>query len=121
LLSIFSILIEFHTFWCQQKSGCSGNSKFFEQGLNNPSEEKGKWKEPIISIKLPPPPPGPLSPATTAQKSPVNVPPKFNLEETSKDEAPESATEEAKDLNSPEKHSIQDIPDDGFGDFQTAG
>lgn len=103
------------------KSGCSGNSKFFEQGLNNPSEEKGKWKEPIISIKLPPPPPGPLSPATTAQKSPVNVPPKFNLEETSKDEAPESATEEAKDLNSPEKHSIQDIPDDGFGDFQTAG
>jgi hypothetical protein len=96
-------------------------SKFFEKDLNNASEEKGKWKEPIISIKPPPPPPAPLSPATTAQRSPANVPPKFNLEETSKEEVPESAKEEAKDLNSPEKHSIQDIPDDGFGDFQTAG
>ncbi|KAG2717513.1 hypothetical protein I3760_03G179800 [Carya illinoinensis] len=101
----------------KNKSGRSANSKFFEQGLNNPSEEKGKQKEPIISIKPPPPPPAPVSPAATVQKLPTNMPPKFNLEETPQ----ELVKGDAKDQISPENHSIQDIPDDDFGDFQTAG
>lgn len=113
----FSVFDRVSHFWCQQKSGRSANSKFFEQGLNNPSEEKGKQKEPIISIKPPPPPPAPVSPAATVQKLPTNMPPKFNLEETPQ----ELVKGDAKDQISPENHTIQDIPDDDFGDFQTAG
>ncbi|XP_030928908.1 uncharacterized protein LOC115955020 [Quercus lobata] len=103
------------------KSGSCVKSKFFDQSLNNPSEEKGNRKESIIPIKPPPPPPAPLSPAVTVQKSPTNGPPNFNLEGTSKDEAPESTKEEAKELTSSESHSQQDIADDDFGDFQAAG
>jgi hypothetical protein len=105
----------------KNKSGCSVKSKFFDQSLNIPSEEKGNWKESIIPIKPPPPPPAPLSPAANVQKSPKKGPPNFNLEGTSKDEAPESTKVEAKELNSPENHSLQDIADDDFGDFQAAG
>lgn len=108
-------------FWCQQKSGSCVKSKNFDESLNNPSEEKGNRKETIIPIKPPPPPPAPLSPAVTVQKSPTNGPPNFNLEGTSKDEAPESTKEEAKELTSSESHSQQDIADDDFGDFQAAG
>ena len=96
-------------------------SKFFDQSLNIPSEEKVNWKESIIPIKPPPPPPAPLSPVANVQKSPKKGPPNFNLEGTSKDEAPESTKVEAKELNSPENHSLQDIADDDFGDFQAAG
>ena len=117
-VKFFIILIKF---WCQQKSGCSVKSKFFDQSLNIPSEEKGNWKESIIPIKPPPPPPAPLSPVANVQKSPKKGPPNFNLEGTSKDEAPESTKVEAKELNSPENHSLQDIADDDFGDFQAAG
>lgn len=93
-------------------------SKFCEQGLNDPSEEKGKGKESTVSIKPPPPPPppAPLSPSTTVQKSPTKMLPHLNLEDTSKDETPELAKEDGNDLNSP-----QELPDDDFGDFQTAG
>jgi len=103
------------------KSGSCVKSKFFDQSLNNSSEEKGNRKESIIPIKPPPPPPAPLSPAVTVQKSPTNGPPNFNLEGTSKDESPESTKEEAKELTSSESHSQQDIADDDFGDFQAAG
>ncbi|KAB1209823.1 Adaptin ear-binding coat-associated protein 1 [Morella rubra] len=58
----------------------SVKSKFCEQGLNDPSEEKGKGKESIVSIKPPPPPPppAPLSPSTTVQKSPTKMLPHLN-------------------------------------------
>ncbi|RYR43493.1 hypothetical protein Ahy_A08g039897 isoform A [Arachis hypogaea] len=101
------------------KSGRSVKSKFFEQSQSNFSEEKGGKPESILSIKLPPPPPpGPLSPAATIQKSPINLPPKLNLEKTSEVEA--FKTEDTHQ-NSAEDQSTQDIPDDDFGDFQAAG
>ncbi|KAJ7948422.1 Adaptin ear-binding coat-associated protein 1 [Quillaja saponaria] len=102
------------------KTGCTVKLKFFEQGLNNPVEEKGTPKEPVICIKPPPPPPAPLSPATSAQKSPTNLPPSFSLEGASKDES-SCSTKDGKIQNSPENQSTQDIPDDDFGDFQAAG
>ncbi|KAE9588585.1 hypothetical protein Lal_00003075 [Lupinus albus] len=100
------------------KSGRSVKSKFFEQGLNSPSEEKGETKESVTSIKLPPPPPPPLSPAATVQNTPTHSPPKLNLENTSKAETPKTDKE---DTEPPENQSTQDIPDDDFGDFQAAG
>ncbi|XP_015936466.1 uncharacterized protein At1g03900 [Arachis duranensis] len=101
------------------KSGRSVKSKFFEQSQSNFSEEKGGKPESTLSIKLPPPPPpGPLSPAATIQKSPINLPPKLNLEKTSEVEA--FKTEDTHQ-NSAEDQSTQDIPDDDFGDFQAAG
>ncbi|KAK9286032.1 hypothetical protein L1049_025235 [Liquidambar formosana] len=84
-------------------------------------EEKGSQKEPKICIKPPPPPPGPLSPANTAQKSPSNLPPNFSLKGTSEDKVSDSTKEESKESGSLENQSLQDIPDDDFGDFQTAG
>ena len=121
-----SILTEFHWFWCQQKSGQSVKSKFFEQGLNNSSPDKkvDNQKEAKISIKPPPPPPAPLSPSATVQKSPSNLLSNFNLEATSKQgTALESTKEDSKNTDSSESQSTQeeDVPDDDFGDFQTAG
>ncbi|RDX74219.1 Adaptin ear-binding coat-associated protein 2 [Mucuna pruriens] len=103
------------------KSGCSVKSKFFEQGLNNSPEEKSGKKEPLPSIKLPPPPPSPLSPVIAAEKSPSNSPTKLSLEKTSKVETPKSVKEGTEHENSPENQSTQDVPDDDFGDFQAAG
>ncbi|KAJ7981567.1 Adaptin ear-binding coat-associated protein 1 [Quillaja saponaria] len=103
-----------------QKTGSTMKSKFFEQGLNNPVEEKGTGKESVNCIKPLPPPPAPLSPATSAQKSPTNLPPNLSLEGVSKDEALKS-TNDGKNQHSLENQSTQDIPDDDFGDFQAAG
>ncbi|KAK7290857.1 hypothetical protein RIF29_05591 [Crotalaria pallida] len=103
------------------KSGRSVKSKFFEQGLNNSSEEKGGEKESLPSIKLPPPPPPPLSPAATVQNTAINSPPKLSLENTSKAETSKPVKEDTEHQNPPENQSTQDIPDDDFGDFQAAG
>lgn len=120
ILLIRIILIEFHWIWCQQICGQSVKSKFFEQGLNNPSpENKGNLKEPKICIKPPPPPPAPLSPVSTIQKSPSKSPSNFNLE--GKLEALETRNVDTKDTYSSENQSTQDVPDDDFGDFQAAG
>ncbi|XP_057472828.1 uncharacterized protein LOC130761363 [Actinidia eriantha] len=101
----------------------SGRSKFFEQGLNNLSlEEKGDQKVSTISIKPPPPPPGPLSPAATAVKSPSGTPSTLSLDETCEDKGSGSLKEQLKEPHSSlENQTAQDVPDDDFGDFQTAG
>ncbi|KAL5573728.1 hypothetical protein UlMin_023325 [Ulmus minor] len=102
------------------KSGQSVKSKFFQQGANDLSlEDKGQQKELKISIKPPPPPPAPLSPVSP-QKSPSIAPPNLNLGGASKHDDSEATKEDVKeDAHSSE--STQDIPDDDFGDFQTAG
>ena len=79
-------------------------------------EEGNTKKESIFCIRPPPPPPAPLSPVAS-QKSPKNLPPNINLEEPSKQKDTEPAKE---DTNDAEVQSTLDIPDDDFGDFQTA-
>lgn len=47
----------------QKESGSKTKSAFFEQGLNKLSfNEKANTKEATVSLKLPPPPPSPVSP-----------------------------------------------------------
>lgn len=70
---------------------------------------------------LPPPPPGPLSPAYNAARSPSELPPSLSLEETSKNKSSGSEKEESKEPQPVENQSPQDAPDEDFGDFQTAG
>ncbi|KAF7822930.1 adaptin ear-binding coat-associated protein 2 [Senna tora] len=94
------------------KSGSNVQSK-----LSGPSEEKGNTKESLLSIKLPPPPPAPVSPTTTMQISPTN----FSPEKTPKDETLKIDKGDREHQNAPENQSTQDIPDDDFGDFQIAG
>ncbi|XAR72562.1 hypothetical protein NMG60_11019247 [Bertholletia excelsa] len=104
----------------KNKSSGSIRSKFFEQGLNNLSlEETGHRKEPAICVIPPPPPPAPLSPVTSPVKSPFNSPSKLSLEETSENKRSEP-TEQPKESHD-DQSPVQDIPDDDFGDFQTAG
>ncbi|KAG5552021.1 hypothetical protein RHGRI_010190 [Rhododendron griersonianum] len=90
----------------------SGQSKFFEQGLNNLSlEEKANQKVSAIAIK---PPPAPLSPVTTV-KSPSDLPSSLSLDKTS------GNREQSKEEHSLENQTAPDLPDDDFGDFQAAG
>lgn len=89
-------------------------SKFFEQGLNNSSPENKAIKP------LPPPPPAPLSPSDVGPKSPLLSPPSFNLGEASKQVASGTKKQDSEKDSSVEQ-SAQDIQDDDFGDFQTAG
>ncbi|KAK7335450.1 hypothetical protein VNO80_27295 [Phaseolus coccineus] len=103
------------------KSDSSVKSKFFEQGLNKSPEERNGRKESLPSIKLPPPPPAPLSPVVTPQKSPTDSPTKLSLEKTFKADHPKTVKEDTEHENSPEDQSTQDVPDDDFGDFQAAG
>lgn len=96
-------------------------SKFFEQGLNNSSEEKSGRKESVPTIKLPPPPLAPGSPVATTQKSPTNSPTKFSLEKSSEVETSKEVKDDTEREKSPENQSTQDVVDDDFGDFQAAG
>ncbi|KAI5661832.1 hypothetical protein M9H77_21155 [Catharanthus roseus] len=106
----------------QQKTGRSIKSKFFEQGLNDLSlNEKGTKKEVAVSIMPPPPPPAPLSPVSPPQ-SPPGPPSKLSLNGTSKPATNSiSPKGDGKESASPGSQSSQDLPDDDFGDFQTAG
>lgn len=110
----------------QTSGGGSIKSKFFEQGLNNLSlEDKSTGQETSIGIKLPPPPPGPvspgpISPVVAPEKSPSAPVSKFSLEESSPVKESESEKGQAKLSVSAEKKITQDIPDDDFGDFQAA-
>lgn len=121
LFSFFSTWSPLIPICCLQKSGCGVKSKFFEQGLSNSPEEKSGKKESVPSIKLPPPPPAPLSPVIAAHKSPTDSPTKLSLEKTSEVETPKTVKEDTEHENSPENQSTQDVPDDDFGDFQAAG
>jgi hypothetical protein len=50
-------------FVLQKETGTNTKSAFFEQGLNKLSfNEKTNTKEGTVSLKLPPPPPSPVSP-----------------------------------------------------------
>lgn len=96
-------------------------SKFFEQNSASPENKDNNQKELKICIKPPPPPPAPLSPSATVLKSPLISPSNFSLEAASKHEALESTKEDSKNTDSSENQSTQeDVPDDDFGDFQTA-
>ncbi|KAL6975917.1 hypothetical protein U1Q18_024712 [Sarracenia purpurea var. burkii] len=100
----------------------SGGSKFFEQGLNNLSlEEKGNQKVPAIGIKPPPPPPAPLSPAVTAAKSPSESPSNLSLDESSDDKSFATLKPRSEVPHSLQHQTAPAVPDDDFGDFQTAG
>lgn len=97
-------------------------SKFFEQDRYNSSpENKVNQKEAKISIKPPPPPAAPVSPSAMVQKSPLLSPPSFNLGEPSEQVVSESTKQESDHADSSEHQSSQNIEDDDFGDFQTAG
>lgn len=111
---LFSIVV--------QKGSGSIKSKFFEQGLNNLSlDEKSKGAESPKGMLLPPPPPAPLSPAASPEKSPIESPTNLSLEKSSQAKASESIKDQRTDSKSPENENTQDIPDDDFGDFQAAG
>ncbi|OMO90405.1 Adaptin ear-binding coat-associated protein 1 NECAP-1 [Corchorus capsularis] len=106
----------------KNKGSSSVKSKVLEQGVGNLSlEDKGKQTEPVTGIKLPPPPPAPLSPVASSQKSPTSSPTSLSLEGNSKHKAPDSAKEQPDEQHSPETQSTEDIMDDDFGDFQVAG
>ncbi|XP_042477667.1 uncharacterized protein LOC122059026 [Macadamia integrifolia] len=101
------------------KGGRTVKSTFFEQDLNNLSlDEKESRRESMICLKPPPPPPAPLSPVNVVRSN-SNVPPNSCLEGTNKEEVLHSSEEhqpkEPYSLESP-----QEIPEDDFGDFQTA-
>ncbi|KAJ6744878.1 ATP-BINDING CASSETTE ABC TRANSPORTER-RELATED [Salix purpurea] len=106
----------------KNKPGGSVKSKIFEQGLNNLSMEgNSDGKESFLSISLPPPPPAPLSPTTSVQNSPSNLPPKITLDGNSTEKSPNLTKDEAEHQHFPDNESSQDTQDDDFGDFQAAG
>nr|AAM63770.1 unknown [Arabidopsis thaliana] len=111
----------------KNRSDKDSKSKTVEKSLGNLSlEDKGKSIETTIpSIILPPPPPGPLSPVTTAQKSPSSLPPSLSLQRSSEqqdlDTKREEEEEEKKEDLKAKDGGVEDAPDDDFGDFQAAG
>ncbi|KAF9589917.1 hypothetical protein IFM89_029533 [Coptis chinensis] len=96
-------------------------SAFFEQGLNKLAlDETTNTKEPSICIKPPPPPP--LSPVSSIGHTPAKVPPKFNLEQSTEDACIQSKEEsQSKEPSLLGNKNREDVPDEDFGDFQTAG
>ncbi|CAN8254266.1 unnamed protein product [Cochlearia groenlandica] len=97
----------------KNRSDKDTKTKVVEKSLNNLAlDDKGKSIETIPSIILPPPPPGPLSPVTTAQKSPSSLPPSLSLQRSP----------EKQDLDTTRGEvGVEEAPDDDFGDFQAAG
>ncbi|KAK1412342.1 hypothetical protein QVD17_33514 [Tagetes erecta] len=105
----------------KNKGGRSPRSKFFEQGLNNPQDQKEKGKKEVaITGILPPPPPSPLSPPVNAVKSPLEPPSKLALDESPKDKSSTSVDLQSNEPHPVEKQTAQEVPDDDFGDFQAA-
>ncbi|KAF5756151.1 putative PH-like domain superfamily, NECAP, PHear domain-containing protein [Helianthus annuus] len=99
----------------KNKGGSSMRSKFFEQGLNNPADQKEKGKKEVAITSIPPPPPpSPLSPPVNAVNNPL-APSRLALDESPKDKSLTSVDQQPN-----EPHSAQDLPDDDFGDFQAA-
>lgn len=119
LVRCFIVIYLIFTFLDHQQKTTSNIKKLSDLDVKvAPSEEEGNAKkESIFCIKPPPPPLAPLSPVT-AQNSPTSVPPNINLEEPSNHKTSEPAKE---DSNAAEGQTTVDVPDDDFGDFQTAG
>ncbi|KAL5721781.1 hypothetical protein ACHQM5_005382 [Ranunculus cassubicifolius] len=93
-------------------------SSFFEQGLNKLSLDEPTTKSEQVAISLKLPPPAPLSPVNSSVGSTQDKwPPAFSLEETRKNHNKEC--QETSSLSNVENPI--EIPDDDFGDFQTAG
>jgi hypothetical protein len=60
---VFALHLQLFGFVLQKETGTNTKSAFFEQGLNKLSfNEKTNTKEGTVSLKLPPPPPSPVSP-----------------------------------------------------------
>ncbi|KAI6697266.1 hypothetical protein NL676_017385 [Syzygium grande] len=106
----------------KNKSSGSFKSKHLEQSLNNLSlEEKANKEEPVVCLRPPPPPPAPLSPATSVPESTADVPPHSSPRQLPEHKTLSSNKEELGQSNSNDDQSAQELPDDDFGDFQTAG
>ncbi|XP_039005179.1 adaptin ear-binding coat-associated protein 1-like isoform X2 [Hibiscus syriacus] len=122
------------------RGGSSVKSQASELGIDKLSlADKANQKDPMPSIMLPPPPPGPLSPVGTTPKSslppppsplspvdtagnsPTSSPSKLQLEGTPEKKTPKSNEEHTDEQHRGEGQSTEDIEDDDFGDFQAAG
>lgn len=101
----------------KNKPGGTVKLKSIEQGVDNLAlSDKNKRKEPLLSIKPPPPPPATLSPTAGSPRTPTspNLSSKTDVKAVQKD----SRNHLPEQL---ENQSLEDVPDDDFGDFQTAG
>jgi adaptin ear-binding coat-associated protein 1/2 len=113
----------------QKETGPKTKSAFFEQGLNKVSvSENASSKESPVSLKLPPPPPSPVSPTDSgvaASPFKVEFPPQ---EQLAADTTSTAGTPPSKAVPAPEQQTAaekgegdQETVDDDFGDFQAAG
>jgi adaptin ear-binding coat-associated protein 1/2 len=125
--SHYSFLIVWVLLFLQKETGPKTKSAFFEQGLNKVSvSENAISKESPVSLKLPPPPPSPVSPTDSgAAVSPFKVefPPQ---EQPAADTSSTASIPPSKAVPSPEQPPAaekgdQETVDDDFGDFQAAG
>ncbi|GJM93913.1 hypothetical protein PR202_ga10508 [Eleusine coracana subsp. coracana] len=107
-----------------KESGIKTKSAFFEQGLNKVSvAEKAISKEAPVSLKLPPPPPSPVSPTDSgvaASPFKAEFPPEQQSAASTADAAPSKAVV-APEQPAEEEKIDQETVDDDFGDFQAAG
>uniref|UniRef100_A0A0A9FX78 Uncharacterized protein n=1 Tax=Arundo donax TaxID=35708 RepID=A0A0A9FX78_ARUDO len=110
-----------------KETGTKTKSAFFEQGLNKLSmNEKANSKEAPVSLKLPPPPPSPVSPTDSgvaASPFKAEFPPQ---EQPASDTVGTANAAPSKAELAPEQPAAaeevdQETVDDDFGDFQAAG
>ncbi|TVU35967.1 hypothetical protein EJB05_17874 [Eragrostis curvula] len=108
-------------------TGSKTKSAFFEQGLNKVSvTDKTNSKESPVSLKLPPPPPSPVSPTDSgvaASPFKAEFPPQ---EQSAVDTTSTAGAAPSKAVLAPEQPAAaekvdQETVDDDFGDFQAAG
>ncbi|KAG8056212.1 hypothetical protein GUJ93_ZPchr0001g30580 [Zizania palustris] len=123
-----------------KESGVNIKSAFFEQGLNKLSfNEKASSKEAPVSLKLPPPPPSPVSPTDSgiaaspfkaefpSQDQPSADPgvytTPFKAEFPSHEQPAVDAVGSSQPKANPPPQEQPAAPekDDDFGDFQVAG
>ncbi|CAO2204013.1 unnamed protein product, partial [Urochloa humidicola] len=110
-----------------KETGTKTKSAFFEQGLNKLSmSEKTNSKEAPVSLKLPPPPPSPVSPTDSGvAASPFKA--EFPRQEPAAEPASATSAPASEVKLSPEQPPAsvekveQETVDDDFGDFQAAG
>ncbi|PUZ55837.1 hypothetical protein GQ55_5G244000 [Panicum hallii var. hallii] len=109
-----------------KETGTKTKSAFFEQDLNKLSvSEKTNSKEAPVSLKLPPPPPSPVSPTDSGvAASPFKA--EFPPQEPAAEPASATSALSSKAELSPEQPAAaekveQETVDDDFGDFQAAG
>nr|AVY91733.1 adaptin ear-binding [Saccharum hybrid cultivar SP80-3280] len=110
-----------------KETGTKTKSAFFEQDLNKLSvNEKTNTKEAPVSLKLPPPPPSPVSPTDSgvaASPFKAEFPPQEQpaAEPISRTSTLPSKGEPAPELPAAAEKMEHETVDDDFGDFQAAG